>query len=145
VDGFKLVLLDGLAELFAPPEALPAPLLIPLVPVAPVDEPAPAEPAPAAAPPSWFLRYDAGCLLGPRMAFVFRPIRVSANAPGGPCVLRTFDDVGAFVLADVEATRRKAPHWMAVRQDLIQARFGARCAEVHQAMRDALAAEGWLE
>jgi hypothetical protein len=79
------------------------------------------------------------------MAFVFRPIQVSASAPGGARVLRTFDDVGAFVLANLEATRRLAPHWTAVRQDLIEARFGARCAEVHQAVRDALAVEGWLE
>jgi hypothetical protein len=79
------------------------------------------------------------------MAFVFQPIRVSANAPGGACLLRTFDDIGAFILSNVQVTRRLAPHWMAVRQDLIQARFGARCAEVRQAMRDALAAEGWLD
>jgi hypothetical protein len=78
------------------------------------------------------------------MAFVFQPIRVSASAPGGARELRTFDDVSAFVLSNVEATRRLAPHWTAVRQDLIQARLGARRAEVHQAVRDALAAEGWL-
>ena len=79
------------------------------------------------------------------MAFVFQPIRVRANAPEGACVIRTFDDVGAFILAKVKVTRRMAPHWVAVRQNLIQARFGARRAEVHQAVLDALAAEGGLE
>jgi hypothetical protein len=44
----------------------------------------------------------------------------------------------------VDIPRRKAAHWVAVRQDLLQARFGARRAEVHQAMRDALMEEGWL-
>jgi hypothetical protein len=76
--------------------------------------------------------------------FVFQPIAVNENAPGGACVLRTFDEIGAFILTNVGPTRRLAPHWEAVRRDLIQARFGARRAEVHQAMRDALLAEGWL-
>jgi hypothetical protein len=76
--------------------------------------------------------------------FVFEPIRVNEHAPGGACVLQTFGDVGAFILTKVDITRRLAPHWVAVRRDLIQARFGARCAVVHQAMRDALLAEGWL-
>jgi hypothetical protein len=79
------------------------------------------------------------------MAFVFRPIRVNAKAPGGACVLRTFDDIGAFILANVEVRRRLAPHWTTVRRDLIQARFGARRAEVHQAVREALAVDEWLD
>lgn len=76
--------------------------------------------------------------------FVFEPISINASAPGGACVLRTFADVGAFILNAVDLQRRLSPHWSAVRQDLVQARFGARRAEAHQAMRDALAAEGWL-
>jgi len=76
--------------------------------------------------------------------FNFEPIRVNSTAPTGACVLRTFDDIGAFILNNVETARRKSPHWQAVRQDLSQARFGARRAEVHKAMRDALSEEGWL-
>jgi hypothetical protein len=79
-----------------------------------------------------------------RWAFVFEPIDVNANAPGGARVLRTFADVGAFILIAVDLPRRLSPHWSAVRRDLVQARFGARRAEAHQAIRDALAAEGWL-
>jgi hypothetical protein len=76
--------------------------------------------------------------------FSFEPIRVNASAPGGECVLRTFDDVGVFILNNVDVTRRKSPCWQAVRQDLAQARFGARRAEAHRAMRMALFEEGWL-
>ena len=76
--------------------------------------------------------------------FIFEPISVNASAPGGECVLRTFGDVGAFILMRVDTPRRKSTHWQAVRQDLAQARFGARRAEVHTAMRMALAEEGWL-
>jgi hypothetical protein len=76
--------------------------------------------------------------------FNFEPIRVNSSAPTGACVLRTFDDVGAFILQNVETAHRKSPLWLAVRQDLSQARFGVRRAEVHQAMRDALSEEGWL-
>jgi hypothetical protein len=76
--------------------------------------------------------------------FIFEPISVNASAPGGACVLRTFGDIGAFMLNAVDLPRRLSPHWNVVRRDLVQARFGARRAEVHQAMRDALAAEGWL-
>jgi hypothetical protein len=76
--------------------------------------------------------------------FIFEPIKVNSTAPGGACVLRTFDDVGAFVLMRVDIPRRLSGHWNTVRQDLVQARFGARRAAVHQATRDALAAEGWL-
>lgn len=76
--------------------------------------------------------------------FIFEPIKVNSSAPGGPCVLRTFDDVGAFILTNVDMPRRLSRHWQAVRQDLLQARFGARRAEVHAAMRDALSEEGWL-
>ena len=68
--------------------------------------------------------------------FVFEPIHVNANAPGEPCALRT--------LNAVDLPRRLSPHWSAVRRDLVQARFGARRAEAHQAMREALAVEGWL-
>jgi hypothetical protein len=75
---------------------------------------------------------------------IFEPIKVNSTAPGGAGVLRTFDDIGAFILTRVEIPRRLSGHWQAVRQDLVQARFGARRAEVHSAMRDALAAEGWL-
>jgi hypothetical protein len=77
--------------------------------------------------------------------FNFDPIEVNSAAPGGACTLRTFDEIGAFILSAVELPRRLSPHWNAVRRDLVQARFGARRAEVHQAMREALAAEGWLE
>jgi hypothetical protein len=79
------------------------------------------------------------------MVFVFKPIRINASAPGGARELRTFDDIGAFILTNVEVTRQLAPHWTAVQRYLIQARFGARRAEVYLAMRDALSAEGWLE
>jgi hypothetical protein len=76
--------------------------------------------------------------------FRFEPIRVNASAPGGECVLRTFDDIGAFILNNVDVRRRKSPCWQAIRQDLAQARFGARRAEAHMAMRRALFEEGWL-
>jgi hypothetical protein len=76
--------------------------------------------------------------------FSFGPIKVNASAPGGECVLRTFDDVGAFILMQVDTPRRKSPHWQAVRQDLAQARFGARQAETHRAMRRALSEESWI-
>jgi len=86
-----------------------------------------------------------GCgLYLPMGVFIFEPISVNASAPGGARVLRTFADVGAFMLNAVDLPRRLSPHWNAVRQDLVQARSGARRAEVHQATRDALAAEGWL-
>jgi hypothetical protein len=76
--------------------------------------------------------------------FAFEPTKVSAGAPGGECVLRTFDDIGAFKLSNVDLPRRKSPCWQAVRQDLAQAWSGARKAEVHRAMRMALFEEGWL-
>ena len=44
----------------------------------------------------------------------------------------------------VDIPRRLSPHWVGVHQDLSQARFGARRAEVHQAMLEALSEEGWL-
>ena len=77
-------------------------------------------------------------------AFRFEPIAVNANAPKGACILHTFDDITAFILANVDQQRGMAPRWMGVRRDLLQARYGARRAEVHQAMRDALMEEGWL-
>jgi hypothetical protein len=76
--------------------------------------------------------------------FPFVPTTVNETAPGGACVLRTFEDVSAFILTNVADGHRIAPHWAAVRQDIHQARFGARRAEVHEAMRHALAVEGWL-
>jgi hypothetical protein len=39
----------------------------------------------------------------------------------------------------------RPPHWNAVRGELIQTGLGARRAVVRQAMRDALAAEGWRD
>jgi cold shock protein len=50
-----------------------------------------------------------GCYL-PMGLFVFEPIHVNANAPGGACVLRTFAEVGAFVLNAVDLPRRLSPH-----------------------------------
>ena len=76
--------------------------------------------------------------------FRFEPIWLNASAPAGECVLRTFDDVGAFILGNVDLARRNSPCWQMVRQDLAQARFGVRRAEVHKAMRIALLEEGWL-
>jgi hypothetical protein len=76
--------------------------------------------------------------------FSFEPIVVNANAPGGERVLRTFADVGVFMSIEVNIPRRTSPHWQAVRRDLPQARFGARQAEVHKALRLALSQEGWL-
>jgi hypothetical protein len=85
----------------------------------------------------------AGFLLALRLLQMnCRADSVTANAPGWACVLRTFRDVGAFILIAVDPSRRLSPLRNAVREDLVQARFGARRVEVHQAMRDALAAEG---
>ena len=67
---------------------------------------------------------------------IFQPIAVNANALGGACVLRTFDDIGSFILTEVDVRRRKAAHWVAVRQNLVQARFRRN---------DVLMEEGWLE
>jgi hypothetical protein len=76
--------------------------------------------------------------------FNFEPIPVNSSAPKGACVIRSFDDIGAFILNSVDLPRRLSGHWQKVRRDLVQARFGAKRAEVHAAMRNALAAEGWL-
>jgi hypothetical protein len=76
--------------------------------------------------------------------FNFEPIEVNSSAPKGACVIRNFDDIGIFILNCVELPRRLAGHWQVVRKDLVQARVGARRAEVHAATRDALAAENWL-
>ena len=76
--------------------------------------------------------------------FIFEPIEVNSSAPGGACLLRTFDDVGTFILKKMETHNCRSRHWQAVQQDLIQARFGARRAEAHGAMRHALFVEGWL-
>jgi hypothetical protein len=59
-------------------------------------------------------------------------------------VLKSFDDIRAFILMRVEMSFRELPWWQAVRKDLPQARFGARQKETHAAMRAALAEEGWL-
>jgi hypothetical protein len=74
----------------------------------------------------------------------FEPIRLNAKAPGGERVLKSFDDIGAFILMRVETNFRELPWWQAVRKDLPEARFGARQRETHAAMRAALAEEGWL-
>ena len=58
--------------------------------------------------------------------------------------LELFDDIGFFMLNNVEPTRRLQPHWQAVRKDLPQARFGARQLETVAEMRAALATEGWV-
>jgi hypothetical protein len=78
-------------------------------------------------------------------AFKFQPIIINRAAPGGACVLRTFDDISAFIVNSVDIGHRLAPHWTAVRQSLSLARFGVRRAEVHEAMCQALAIEGWLD
>jgi hypothetical protein len=85
-----------------------------------------------------------GGVLHPMREFKFEPLKVNSTAPGGACVLRTFDDIGTFILNNVDLQRRQTGYWQIVRQDLMQARFGARRAEVHAAMREALMAEGWL-
>src|ERR1035437_9800943 len=74
----------------------------------------------------------------------FEPIRLNTKAPGGERVLKSFDDIGAFILMRVETNFRKLPWWQAVLKDLPQARFGARQKETHAAMRAALSEEGWL-
>src|SRR5258708_40219279 len=74
----------------------------------------------------------------------FEPIRLNAKAPGGERVLKSFDDIGAFILMRVEIRFRVLPWWQAVLKDLPQARFGARQKETHAAMRAALAEEGGL-
>jgi hypothetical protein len=77
--------------------------------------------------------------------FKFEPIAVGEAAPGGTCVLRTFDDIETFLFSQIHQGHRIAPHWAAVRQHLHEARLGARRPEVHEAMRYALAVEGWLD
>jgi hypothetical protein len=76
--------------------------------------------------------------------FKFQPIEINSNAPKGGGIIRTFDDMGVFILSCVGSPAGQAEHWQAVRRDLVQARFGSRRAEVHAAMRHALATEGWL-
>jgi hypothetical protein len=78
------------------------------------------------------------------VAINFEPILVNSSAPGGARVLRTFDDVAAFISDALDTPRRQSSRWESVLRDLSQARFGARRAEAHAAMRAALAAEGWL-
>jgi hypothetical protein len=80
----------------------------------------------------------------PMAEFKFEPIEINSSAPKGAGIIRTFDDIGAFILDCVMSPRGVAEHWQMVRRDLVQARFGARRAEVHAAMRYALAVEGWL-
>jgi hypothetical protein len=74
----------------------------------------------------------------------FEPIRLNAKAPGGERVLKSYDDIGAFILMRVEMGFRELAWWQAVLKDLPQARFGARQKETHAAMRAALTEEGWL-
>ena len=74
----------------------------------------------------------------------FEPIRLNSKAPGGERILRNFDDVAAFMLLHVDWAFRRQPWWQAVRDELPQARFGARQMEAHNAMRAALSEEGWL-
>jgi hypothetical protein len=76
--------------------------------------------------------------------FRFEPIKVSASAPGGERLVRTFDDIVAFMADALDTPRRQSIRWQAVSVNVPQARFGVRYAEVHQAMRDALSAKGWL-
>ena len=80
----------------------------------------------------------------PMSKFVLEPIQVNSSALKGACVLRTSDDIGTFILLQVDIPHRRSPHWEAVTHDLVHARFGARQAEVYAATRDALSAEGWL-
>jgi hypothetical protein len=75
--------------------------------------------------------------------FRFEPIGVDASAPGGARVLRTFDDVAAFIADSLDTPRRQSLRWQAVLADISQARFGARRPEAHAAVRGALAQEGW--
>jgi hypothetical protein len=76
---------------------------------------------------------------------VFEPIKLNAKAPGGERVLRSFDDIRAFILMRVEIRFRELPWWQAVRKELPQTRFGARQKETHAAMRAALWEERWLD
>jgi hypothetical protein len=50
--------------------------------------------------------------------FKFEPIAINEAAPGGACVLRTFDDIDTFVASQIHQGHRIAPHWGAVRQHL---------------------------
>jgi hypothetical protein len=76
--------------------------------------------------------------------FVFEPIRVNERAPGGERILRSFYDIGAFILTSVDVTVRQSQWWRALRKELPQVRFGARHAEAYEAVRRALMEEGWL-
>jgi hypothetical protein len=76
--------------------------------------------------------------------FVFEPIRVNENAPGGERFLRSFDDIGTFIRTSVHVTLRQSKWWRALRKELPQVRFGARHAEAYEAARRALMEEGWL-
>jgi hypothetical protein len=69
-------------------------------------------------------------------AFKFQPIVVNANAPKGACILRTFDDIGEFIFTNVDHPRGLTPLDRRVPRDLLQARYGARRDEVHEAMRN---------
>jgi len=57
--------------------------------------------------------------VAPIMAeYIFEPIEANSSAPGGACTLRSFDDIGAYILNGVDLPRRLSGHWHAVRQDL---------------------------
>jgi hypothetical protein len=78
--------------------------------------------------------------------YIFLPITIKDAAPGGACVLRSFEDVDAFVTTDVAPGHRVAPHWKAVRLSLMKIWFGdGHAAEAHEATRYALGVEGWLD
>jgi hypothetical protein len=74
----------------------------------------------------------------------FEPIKLNAKAPGGERVLKSFDDIGVFILMRVEMRFRELAWWQAVGKDLPQARLGVLQKETHAAMRAALWEEGWL-
>ena len=51
--------------------------------------------------------------------FKFEPIRVNSTAPGSASVLRTFDDIGAFILLNVDIPQRQTRHWQGKPSDRI--------------------------
>src|ERR1700743_613786 len=53
--------------------------------------------------------------------------------PEARVLFAPFGDIGAFILKFVEVPGRLADHWLTVRGDLAQARFGAGRAEAHTA------------
>jgi hypothetical protein len=45
--------------------------------------------------------------------FRFEPIKVSASAPGGERLVRTFDDIAAFIADALDTPRRQSTRWQA--------------------------------